>query len=242
MHVLVDIGHSFREAFFMFWETLWALVLGFGLSGAVQAFVPRAELERLLGDHRPGPLGRATLLGAAASSCSYAAAAMAEVLFARGADFVSSMVFMFASTNLVLELGVVLWVLIGWQFAAAEIVGGLAMIALFALLAPRALGRRELEEARQRLQSGELAASAGAGEARAPWRARVASLAGWSDAARYSLADVTMLRRELAGGYLVAGFLAVLVPTAVWRDLFVSGHGFWTSLENVAVGPAVAIA
>ncbi|HEU5216954.1 MAG TPA: permease, partial [Gaiellaceae bacterium] len=96
MHILIDIGHSLREAFFMFWATLWALVLGFGLSGAVQAFVPRAEMQRLLGRSGPRELGRATLFGAASSSCSYAATAMAKSLFQRGADFVSSMVFMFA--------------------------------------------------------------------------------------------------------------------------------------------------
>src|SRR5919205_2899695 len=151
-HVLIDIGHSFREAFFMLWETLWALVLGFGLSGAVQAFVSRAEMERLLGRSGPREIARASLLGAASSSCSYAASAMAKTLFQRGADFVSSLVFMFASTNLVIELGIVLWVLIGWQFALAEFVGGAIMIVLFVLLARVALKRRETEEARARIR------------------------------------------------------------------------------------------
>src|ERR1700761_54334 len=132
-HLLVDIAHSLREAFFMFWATLWALILGFGISGAVQAFVPRRDMQRVLGRRGPREIGRATLFGAASSSCSYAASAMAKTLFQRGADFVSSMVFMFASTNLVIELGIVLWVLIGWQFALAELVGGAIMIALLAL-------------------------------------------------------------------------------------------------------------
>src|SRR5256885_14247216 len=113
---LHSIWDSLRMGFFMFWDTLWALVLGFGLSGAVQAFVSREEMQRALGAHGPREIGRATFLGAASSSCSYAAAAMAKTLFQRGADFVSSMVFMFASTNLVIELGIVLWVLIGWEF------------------------------------------------------------------------------------------------------------------------------
>ena len=242
MHLLIDLGHSLREGFFMLWRTLWALVLGFGLSGAVQAFVPRAEMERLLGGHDPARVGRAALLGAASSSCSYAAAAMAKTLFARGADFVSSMVFMFASTNLVIELGAVLWVLIGWQFAAAEVVGGLLMIVLFALLAPRALGRGEIERARVRIEGDSVAAGGPASEQGARLRPRLSSAAGWSDAASYALADVKMLRRELALGYLVAGFLAVLVPATVWRDVFASGRGFWTTLENVVVGPAVAVA
>jgi uncharacterized membrane protein YraQ (UPF0718 family)/YHS domain-containing protein len=239
MHVLIDVGHSFREGFFMFWETLWALVLGFGLSGAVQAFVSRAEMERLLGRSGPREIARASLLGAASSSCSYAASAMAKTLFQRGADFASSMVFMFASTNLVIELGIVLWVLLGWQFALAEFVGGVIMIVLFSLLARRVLRRSEIEAARAGLDGG--GHEHGAAATRTGWRERLTSPAGWSDAAGYTLADVKMLRKEMVAGYLVAGFLAVLVPTSAWRNVFVSGHGFWTSLENVVVGPFIAI-
>src|SRR5665213_2336372 len=128
-----DIGRSLGESFFMFFATFWALILGFGLSGAVQAFVPRAAIQRHLGNHGPAAITRASLYGMASSSCSYAASAMAKSLFQKGADFVSAMVFMFASTNLVVELGVVLVVLIGWQFMAAEFVGGAIMIALLAL-------------------------------------------------------------------------------------------------------------
>src|SRR5256886_5533277 len=125
-----DIGDSLREAFFMFWETLWALVLGFGLSGAVQAFVSKEEMQRVMGDHRPPAAARATFFGMVSSSCSYAATAMAKSLYEKGADFLSAMVFMFASTNLVIELGVVLLILLGWQFAVAEFVGGAIMIVL----------------------------------------------------------------------------------------------------------------
>jgi uncharacterized membrane protein YraQ (UPF0718 family)/YHS domain-containing protein len=239
-HVLVDLGHSFREAFFMFWETLWALVLGFGLSGAVQAFVSRSEMQRLLGRGGPREIARASLLGAASSSCSYAASAMAKTLFQRGADFVSSMVFMFASTNLVIELGIVLWVLLGWEFALAEFVGGAIMIVLFTLAARLVLRRGEVEAARAGLGGGD-GHEHGEARTRVGWRARLASTAGWADAASYTLADLKMLRKEMVAGYLVAGFLAVLVPASVWRDVFVSGHGFWTSLENVVVGPFIAI-
>jgi uncharacterized membrane protein YraQ (UPF0718 family)/YHS domain-containing protein len=239
VHVLIDIGHSCREGFFMFWETLWALVLGFGLSGAVQSFVSRSEMERLLGRSGPREIARASLLGAASSSCSYAASAMAKTLFQRGADFVSSMVFMFASTNLVIELGIVLWVLIGWEFALAEFVGGAIMIVLFSVVARLVLRRPEIEDARAGLGDG--------GHVHGPatttkaWRERLTSPAGWADAASYTLADLKMLRKEMVAGYLVAGFLAVLVPTSAWHHIFVSGHGFWTSLENVVVGPFIAI-
>jgi hypothetical protein len=199
-------------------------------------------MERALGGRRPRDIARASFFGAASSSCSYAAAAMAKTLFQRGADFVSSMVFMFASTNLVVELGIVLWVLIGWQFALAEVVGGVFMIVLFSQLARFFVGRGETDAARRVMTGGDTTHAHDApGASVVPWRARLRSASGWADAASYTLADAKMLRKEMAAGYLVAGFLAVLVPTSLWRDVFVPGHGFWTSLENVLVGPLIAI-
>jgi uncharacterized membrane protein YraQ (UPF0718 family) len=247
------LGRSLREGFFMFWETLWPLVLGFGLSGAVQAFVSKEQMERVMGDHRPGAVLRASGFGMVSSSCSYAATAMAKSLFQKGADFVTAMVFMFASTNLVVELGIVLIILMGWQFAAAEFVGGGVMIALLALTGGVALGGGAAAAARRRLRDGEMggghdhSAMVGVSEERqselesAPWRSKLRSRAAWSDAASYTMADLTMLRRELVAGYLIAGLLAALVPNGVWNDLFLRGHGFWTSLENVVVGPFIAI-
>src|ERR1019366_6284572 len=115
MGVLDTTGRSLADGTGMFWQTLWALVLGFALSGAVQAFVSRAEMQRALGDHRPKTLAKSSFFGVVSSSCSYAASALAKTLFARGADFTAAMVFMVASTNLVIELGLVLWLLVGWQ-------------------------------------------------------------------------------------------------------------------------------
>src|SRR6202165_780745 len=135
MQVLGPIADSLRMAFFMFWDTLWPLIFGFGLSGAVQAFVSRSQMQRVMGAHRPRSLAIPSICGAASSSCSYAASAMAKSLFQKGADFTTAMVFMLASTNLVIELGLVLWILIGWQFALSEYVGGIVMIGLLALLA-----------------------------------------------------------------------------------------------------------
>jgi uncharacterized membrane protein YraQ (UPF0718 family)/YHS domain-containing protein len=249
MDALTTVGDSLQEGFFMFWETLWALVLGFTLSGAVQSFVSRAEMQQAMGDHKPRTVVKTSLLGAASSSCSYAASALAKSLFQRGADFTTSMVFMFASTNLVLELGVVLWLLMGWQFAAAELVGGVIMIALFVLLAPRVFPAKELEEARRRLNSGKgsmagQAAHAGAEGGTAqdgrPFRERLRSKAGWADATGYTVSDVTMLRRELVIGYVVAGFIAVAVPASVFNAVFVPGHGLLSDLANVIVGPFIA--
>ena len=131
---LDDIGRSLREGFFMFWETLWPLILGFTLSGAVQAFVSREAMQAKMGDHGPAAVARASGYGMACSSCSYAASAMAKSLFVKGADFVAASVFMVASTNLVVELGIVLIVLMGWQFAVSEFVGGVVMIVLLAFV------------------------------------------------------------------------------------------------------------
>jgi uncharacterized protein len=236
---LSDIGASLREAFFMFWETLWALILGFTLSGAVQAFASKDEMQRVLGDHRPGAVARASGLGMVSSSCSYAASAMAKSLFQKGADFVSAMVFMFASTNLVVELGIVLVVLMGWQFAAAEFVGGPIMIVLLVLTSGFVLRGTLVARARARLVRDDESHHDHALE-RTPWRQKLKSRAGWSDAAGYTIADITMLRKELVIGYTVAGFLTVLVPTHVWSAVFVEGHGFWTSLQNVLIGPLIA--
>ncbi|HEY3832250.1 MAG TPA: permease [Acidimicrobiia bacterium] len=249
-----DVGSSLREAFFMFWATLWALVLGFTLSGAVQAFVSREQMRRTLGDHGPRAVARATAFGMVSSSCSYAASAMSKSLFQKGADFVTAMVFMFASTNLVVELGIVLVVLMGWQFAAAEFVGGPIMIVLLALTGGFAINRLRADRARRRLDQStdgrdhdhDHGAMAGATDAngreleQASWRIKARSAAAWSDAAGYTMADVTMLRRELVIGYGVAGFLSVLVPTTWWNEIFLHGHGFWTSVENALVGPLIA--
>ena len=234
----------------MFWETLWPLVLGFSLSGAVQAFVSKRQMQRALGDHRPAAVLRASGYGMVSSSCSYAASAMAKSLFQRGADFVSATVFMVASTNLVVELGIVLLVLLGWRFAAAEFVGGPIMIALLAGFGGLALAGPLVTGARRRLEEraevghdhGGVAPEEQASLDALSTAVKLRSPGAWADAASYAVADVTMLRRELVIGYVVAGFLAVLVPAQWWSDLFVQGHGFWTSLENALVGPVIAFA
>ncbi|MEJ1230748.1 MAG: permease [Galbitalea sp.] len=187
---------------------------------------------------------RTSLLGIASSSCSYAASALARSLFRRGADFTSAMVFMFASTNLVIELGIVLWLLLGWQFALAEFVGGAIMIALFAVFAPRIFPAKQIAAARAKA-NGEVTESpeteaAETLEDELPLRQRLRSRSGWVAAAGYAISDLKMLRRELVIGYLVAGILAVAVPTSIYGVLFLQGHGFWTELENVVVGPFIA--
>jgi hypothetical protein len=269
--VLDMIGRSLFDGLGMFWQTLWALVLGFGLSGAVQAFVSREEMQRALGDHRPATIARAGFFGAVSSSCSYAASALAKSLFSRGADFTAAQAFMFASTNLVVELGLVLWLLIGWQFAAAEFAGGAIMIAILVVLLPLVTRPRDLAAARDRLnrdqarrpvpggsgQGGSGPGGSGLGGSgqgghehhgepdpaltAKPWRQRIRSLAGWSGAAGYTISDLTMVRRELIIGFTIAGFADAAVPVSFWQSLFLTGHGFWSALENVVLGPFLAI-
>jgi uncharacterized membrane protein YraQ (UPF0718 family)/YHS domain-containing protein len=208
-------------------------------------------MQRVMGDHRPPAVARATFLGTVSSSCSYAATAMAKSLFQKGADFITAMVFMFASTNLVIELGVVLLILLGWQFAVAEFVGGPIMILLLVLVGGFVFHRRLTEQARERLRGGVVGGHdhqemVGVPEERQeelehmPWRQKLTSKAAWADAAAYTMADIKMLRKELVIGYVVAGFLAVMVPMRVWNDVFLSGHGFWTTVENVVLGPFIA--
>jgi hypothetical protein len=203
-------------------------------------------MQSKLGDHRPPAVTRASLYGMVSSSCSYAATAMAKSIFVKGADFVAVCVFMFASTNLVIELGIVLVVLMGWQFAVSEFVGGVIMIVLLATVGSLWLRGRLVVRAREQLSDDQAHGHHhGPPENEAlqhrPWSEKLRSKGGWADAATYTMADLTMLRRELVIGYAVAGFLSILVPVTFWNAVFLHGHGFWTSAENAIVGPFIAI-
>jgi YHS domain-containing protein/uncharacterized membrane protein YraQ (UPF0718 family) len=169
---------------------------------------------------------------------------MARSMFARGADFIAAMVFMFASTNLVFELGIVLLVLIGWQFLVAEFVGGVIMIVLLVTLGALWLRGRALDDARNRVNGSSTNVhhqSEHVDSKRLPLSKRLRSRASWTDAATYTIGDVTMLRKEMVIGFGVAGFLTTIVPIHLWNDLFFHGHGAWTTVENAIVGPLVAI-
>jgi uncharacterized membrane protein YraQ (UPF0718 family)/YHS domain-containing protein len=236
MDVLDEIGQGLWNAFQMAWEVWWALVLGFILSGIVQAWVPRARLERTLGSRGPRSLVLATGLGAASSSCSYAAVAIAKSMFQKGASLAAAMTFQFASTNLVFEIGIVIWIFIGWQFTLAEFVGGIVLIVLMWAAIRLLVGRDTEEQARENALSadtGHLHQSAGG--------ARFRSLEAWSDVAHNFRGDWEMLWKEITAGFLIAGFIALL-PLSVFNDLFLTGTGGWVQLlENVLVGPLVAV-
>jgi uncharacterized protein len=242
MPVLDLIWHALRDSLLMAWEVWWALVLGFAISAIVQAWVPRERVLRTLGGTGAGPATRATLLGAASSSCSYAAVAIARSLFAKGASAVSALAFQFASTNLVWELGLVLWVLIGWQFTVAEYLGGIVMICLMALLLRLFVSRADEREAREHARHADpghqhhSAGSEGLG-----WRERLTSVTAWSDVAHNFRGDWQMVWREVVIGFLLAGFIAQ-VPNHVFQSLFVhSAPQPIPAIENAVVGPLIAV-
>jgi uncharacterized membrane protein YraQ (UPF0718 family)/YHS domain-containing protein len=224
------------NAFRMGWEVWWALVLGFLLSGMVQAWVPRARMQRALGGAGLRQVALATGLGAASSSCSYAAVAIAKSMFQKGASFTTAMAFQFASTNLVFELGIVMWIFLGWQFTLAELVGGLLLIALMWLGLRLFVTRRLEEQAREHA----LAADSGHQHHSASGERRLFSLQAWSDVAHNFRGDWEMLWKEIVGGFLIAGFIALL-PMSFFNGLFITGTGGAPQLlENVVVGPIVA--
>jgi uncharacterized membrane protein YraQ (UPF0718 family)/YHS domain-containing protein len=220
----------------MGWEVWWALVLGFLLSAIVQAWVPRARMQTALGGAGLRQVALATGLGAASSSCSYAATAIAKSMLQKGASFTTAMVFQFASTNLVFELGIVMWIFLGWQFTLAELVGGIVLIALMWLLLRLFLTRRLEEEAREHA----LASQAGHQHHSAESERKLFSLQAWSDVAHNFRGDWGMLWKEITGGFLIAGFIALL-PMSFFNRLFITGTGGAPQvLENVVLGPIVA--
>jgi uncharacterized membrane protein YraQ (UPF0718 family) len=240
-YVISQVGVALKDAFLMAWEVWWALVLGFAISAIVQAWVPRQRIESALSGPGPRPLLWATGLGAASSSCSYAAVAIGKSLFEKGASAASALAFQFASTNLVWELGLVLWVLIGWQFALAEYVGGLVMIALMALLLRFFVSPRLEEAARRHAQEAEAGHEHHtAGEQLTP-RERLTSASAWSDVAHNFRGDWQMLWKEITIGFLLAGFVGLLGDD-VFNALFLSSApGPVSAVENVIVGPVIAI-
>ncbi len=241
MDVLTTTGHALRDAFLMAWSVWWALVLGFAISAIVQAWVPRERIQGALGGSGARPVMVATGLGAASSSCSYAAVAIAKSLFQKGSSAASALAFQFSSTNLVIELGAVIWILIGWQFTLAEFVGGLIMIAIMTVLLRAFIPRRLEAQAREHA----IAADSGhqhhsAGE-EIGIRKRLTSIGAWSDVAHNFRNDWSMLWKEITVGFLLAGFIGQL-PNSFFSALFITEAPAPLRLvENAIVGPLIAI-
>jgi uncharacterized membrane protein YraQ (UPF0718 family)/YHS domain-containing protein len=239
--VLEVVWHGLRDSFLMAWEVWWALVLGFAISAIVQAWVPRERIEGTLSGSGPRPVTLATGLGAASSSCSYAAVAIAKSLYQKGASAATTLAFQFASTNLVWELGLVLWVLIGWQFTLAEYLGGIVMIVLMSVML-RAFVSPALERrARTHAEHADAGHQHRAAGSQMPWRERLTSISAWSDVAHNFRGDWQMLYREIALGFVLAGFIAQL-GNDFFNGLFLqSTGGLPATLENVLVGPLIAV-
>ncbi|HWX09956.1 MAG TPA: permease, partial [Gaiellaceae bacterium] len=213
------IGHGFSNAFEMAYEVWWALVLGFAISAVVQAWVPRARIERSLSGSGFRPVSFATLLGAASSSCSYAAVAIAKSLFEKGASAATALAFQFASTNLVWELGLVIWILMGWQFTLAEFVGGIVLIALMWALLRVFISPRLEAQAREHARAADTGHQHHSTASSLPWRQRLRSAEAWSDVAHNFRGDWQMLWKEISIGFVLAGF-AGLIPNRWFSTLF----------------------
>jgi uncharacterized protein len=239
--VLDKLGEGLGNAFGMAWEVWWALILGFALSGIVQAWTTRGQMESLLGGRGLGATLKATGLGAASSSCSYAAIAIAKSTFQKGAGLPAALAFMFASTNLVFELGIVLWIFLGAEFTAAEFAGGLVLILLMWLAVRFFISGREEEEARRHALEAQTGHQHGLASGEHSLRRRITSVEAWSDVAHNFRSDWQMLWKEIASGFLIAGFVALLPQTAFNAVFLEHAPAALRTAENVIVGPLVAV-
>jgi len=241
------VGHALALAGSMTWEILWALVLGFALSAVVQAVVRRSTVVALLGDDRPRTLALAAALGAASSSCSYAAVALARSLFRKGANFTAAMAFEIGSTNLVVELGIILALLMGWQFTAAEFVGGPLMIVVLAVLF-RLFVRSQLIDAARRQADQGLAGSMEGHAAmdmsvqqEGSFFRRLLSREGFTSVSHVFVMEWSAILRDLIVGLLIAGAIAAWVPESFWQHFFFTDHPVLSTVWGPIVGPFVAI-
>jgi uncharacterized protein len=241
------LGAALALAGSMTWEILWALILGFALSAVVQAVVRKSTIARLMGDDRPRTLALSATLGAASSSCSYAAVALARSLFRKGAHFTAAMAFEIGSTNLVVELGIIMALLMGWQFTAAEFVGAPIMIVLLAVLFRLFVRQRLIERAREQADRGLAGSMEGHAamdmSVRGPgsfWR-RLGSAQGFTAISRVFVMEWAAILRDLVIGLLIAGAIGAWVPEGFWRAFFFTDQPLASALWGPIIGPLVAI-
>lgn len=240
------LGDALKTALDMFWEVLWPLILGFGLSGVVQAVVSHKAMARFLGDDSPRSLTFASLFGIASSSCSYASVALARSLFRKGASFTAAMAFELASTNLVIELGIILVVLLGWPFAAAEFAGGIIMVVLIGLIFRLTLTPKLVDLAKQQAERGLAGRMEGHAtmdmsvEGGSVW-SKLFSGKGFTATSHFFVMDWVSVWTDIVLGFLIAGALAAWIPDTFWRDFFLTSHPTWAKIEGPLVGPLVAI-
>jgi uncharacterized protein len=244
--ILGHLGDALRLAFAMFWQVLWPLALGFLLSAVIEVVVPKQTVARLLGKDSPRGVVTAAAFGAASSSCSYAAVALARTLFRKGASFANAIIFEFASTNLVIELGLVLLILLGWQFLAGELAGGVLMVVLLALIFRATLTPRLVDAARVQAERGlygrmEGHAAMDMSVTDGPLLQRLVSPRAITSIAQYFFMNIYSLWTDLVLGFLIAGALGAWVPDSWWSALFLTGHGAWTEVWGAFIGPLVAM-
>jgi uncharacterized membrane protein YraQ (UPF0718 family) len=246
MTMLAPILNALTMAGLMGWSILWALVLGFFVSGAIQAVVSHSEMARLLPDDRPKSIARATLLGAASSSCSYAAVAIARSIFRKGGNFTAAMAFQFASTNLVVELGLILAILLGWRFAAATWSGGIVMIVLLVLLMRLFVRPKLVRAAKKQANRGiagrmEGHAAMDMSVTEGPLLRRLTSGKGITSISHYFWMDWASIWFDIALGLLIAGALAAWVPNDVWARLFASSDPTTAKIVGPLIGPLISV-
>ena len=242
MSFLTQFGEATTTAIGFFWKAGWAFVMGYTISGMIQAFVPKDRLTPYLGKANFESVSLATLFGAASSSCSFAALAAARALIMKGAHFIAAVAFMFASTNLVIELGILILIFLGWQFLVAEIVGGLLLIAISSVLIAVTYPSSWIEAARKAVEE-----HGGDEDSGFDWRERIRSAEGWNLVGHRFVSDWQMVWEEILIGFTIAGFVAVLVPAAFWEAIFLVDQvgqlpGWLIALENALVAPFVAAA
>jgi uncharacterized membrane protein YraQ (UPF0718 family) len=247
VRVLDAIGHALAVAGSMTWEITWSLILGFTLSAIVQAVVRREAITRRLGSDRPATLALAAGLGAASSSCSYAAVALARSLFRKGASFTAAMVFEIASTNLVIELGIILALLISWQFTVAEYAGGVIMIILVGVTFKVVIGQKLIDGARRQAErglAGSMEGHAAMDMSISPggsfWQ-RLFSRDGYTAVSEIFVMEWAAVIRDVAGGLLIAGAIGAWVPDTFWRHLFLTGHPLAARLWGPVIGPVISL-
>jgi len=233
-------GEATITAFGFFWKSAWAFILGYFISSMIQTFIPKEKLTRYMGEANFKSISLSTIFGAASSSCSFAALAAARALVKKGANFIAAVAFMFASTNLVIELGILIFIFLGWEFLAAEIIGGLVLIIISSILFKLTYPQKWLKQARKKV------------EKEGPdikedfkWKERLKSKKGWRMVGNSFVSEWEMVWEEILIGFTVAGFVAVFVPTEVWNKIFLielSGSlpDWLVAVENAMVAPFVA--
>ncbi|WP_199868566.1 permease [Virgibacillus senegalensis] len=232
--MLQQIGQSAITSVGFFWKAGWAFVLGYLISSMIQAFIPQGKLAGYIGNANAKSIGLATLFGAISSSCSFAALAAGKSLFKKGAHFIATLAFLFASTNLVIELGILIYIFLGWQFVVAEIFGGMLLIIVASLLARFTMPEKWVETARKRAEEEH--------QEDFEWRKKIRTKEGWYQVGHEFVMNWKMVWKDITIGFTVAGIMATFVPESFWEKLFLTGSegGFWVVLENAIIAPLAA--